>query len=277
MNQNEYAFEVQAEFTYEGEAKPALQTGLLRAEKGQCIVLCGPSGCGKTTLLRCLNQLIPQFYEGDLKGICRIDGQDLSGLSIGQTGQLAASVFQDPRSQFFTLNSTQEVAFGLENRGLSREQICKRVQEAFSVFHLEALMDRDVFSLSSGERQLIAILSAWAMDTNLFLLDEPTANLDGHAIRELTGLLEALKAQGKTLLISEHRLSYLRDLADEYWVLDHGTVCRKLSRAEMRGLSAGEREAMGLRIIDPAALRNRPKPAPEPKQPEFCAREIRFS
>ena len=115
MKETDCAFELQVNFTYEGEETPALETELLRAASGKCIVLCGSSGCGKTTLLRCLNQLIPQFYEGQLKGFCRIGCKDLADLSIGETGRLAASVFQDPRSQFFTLNSSAEVAFGLEN------------------------------------------------------------------------------------------------------------------------------------------------------------------
>ena len=82
------------------------------------MVLCGGSGCGKSTLLRCINGLIPQFYEGELKGFCRLNGQDTAGMRIGEIGELAASVFQDPRSQFFTVNSSNEVAFGLENHGL---------------------------------------------------------------------------------------------------------------------------------------------------------------
>ena len=277
MKQKEYAFELRAEFTYEGEDRPALKTELLQAAPGKCVVLCGASGCGKTTLLRCLNQLIPQFYEGELKGFCRIGGQELEGLSIGETGRLAASVFQDPRSQFFTLNSTQEAAFGLENMGLPGEKIRRRVREAFTGLGLEDLMDRDVFALSSGERQLVSIVAAYALDTDLFLLDEPTANLDYHAIEELARLLETLKSRGKTLLISEHRLYYLRDLADEYWVLDRGTLCRKFSRAEMLALSRAERENLGLRVTDLESLENGPKYLPEPGGPEFCARDIRFS
>ena len=277
MKETDCAFELQVNFTYEGEETPALETELLRAASGKCIVLCGSSGCGKTTLLRCLNQLIPQFYEGQLKGFCRIGGKNLADLSIGETGRLAASVFQDPRSQFFTLNSSAEVAFGLENMGFTGEEIRQKVQQAFSAFHLESLMDRDVFSLSSGERQLVAILAAWALDTDLFLMDEPTANLDCHAIQELSRLLEALKNQGKTLLISEHRLYYLRDLADEYWFLENGVLRRKFTREEMLALTQEEREVLGLRAINLDSLRNNAKSVPELQGPEFCAKDIHFS
>ena len=122
------------EFQYaEGKARVLRQTsGSVPA--GRCVVLCGGSGCGKSTLLRCINGLIPQFYEGELKGFCRLNGQDTAGLRIGEIGELAASVFQDPRSQFFTVNSSNEVAFGLENYGLPQEKIRRRVDEAFRVF-----------------------------------------------------------------------------------------------------------------------------------------------
>lgn len=194
------------EFQYAEEKTPVLRQTAGSIPKGRCVVVCGGSGCGKSTLLRCINGLIPQFYEGELKGYCHLAGKDTDGLSIGEIGELAASVFQDPRSQFFTVNSSNEVAFGLENHGLPQEKIQQKVDEAFRVFHLERLKDRNVYELSSGERQLISILSAWAMDTDIFLLDEPTANLDITAIQQLKKFLLTLKAQGKTFLLSEHRL-----------------------------------------------------------------------
>ena len=177
------------EFQYAEEKSPALRQVGGNIPKGRCVVLCGGSGCGKSTLLRCMNGLIPQFYEGELKGFCRLGERSIDGLSIGEIGELAASVFQDPRSQFFTVNSSNEVAFGLENHGLPQEKIRQRVSEAFKVFGLERLKDRRVYELSGGERQLISILSAWAMDTDIFLLDEPTANLDFAATQQLKTIL----------------------------------------------------------------------------------------
>ena len=194
------------EFQYAEEKQPTLQKVGGSIPAGRCVVLCGGSGCGKSTLLRCINGLIPQFYEGELKGFCRLNGQDTAGIRIGEIGELAASVFQDPRSQFFTVNSSNEVAFGLENHGLPQDKIRRRVDEAFRIFHLERLKDRNVYELSSGERQLISILSAWAMDTDIFLLDEPTANLDFAATQQLKEILLALKKQGKTLLRSKENI-----------------------------------------------------------------------
>lgn len=238
------------DFKYTDESAPALQRVNGSITQGRCVVLCGGSGCGKSTLLRCINGLIPQFYEGDLKGYYQLGGKDTDGLSIGEIGEIVASVFQDPRSQFFTVNSSNEVAFGLENHGMPQEKIRQRIDEAFKVFHLERLKDRNVYELSSGERQLISILSAWAMDTDIFLLDEPTANLDFAATQQLKTILLTLKKQGKTLLLSEHRLYYLSDIADEYWVMANGEIKEKYTAAEAKALSTEQLHALSLRTLD---------------------------
>ena len=255
------------EFQYAEESAPALRKVGGSIPAGRCVVLCGGSGCGKSTLLRCLNGLIPQFYEGELKGFCRLNGHDAAGMSIGEIGELAASVFQDPRSQFFTVNSSNEVAFGLENHGLPQERIRQRADEAFRVFHLEHLKNRNVYELSSGERQLISILSAWAMDTDIFLLDEPTANLDFAATQQLKEILLALKRQGKTLLLSEHRLYYLADIADEYWVMASGEIKEKYTAEEAKALSAEQRKALSLRTLDLAGIAVPEKPQPPEAAP----------
>ncbi|MCM1224551.1 MAG: ATP-binding cassette domain-containing protein [Lachnospiraceae bacterium] len=255
MAENTPIVDFEFTFTYEGETRPALHAAGGSIERGKCVVLCGGSGCGKSTLLRCINHLIPQFYEGELKGYCRINGEDTEGMTAGAAGRIAASVFQDPRSHFFTVNSSSEVAFGLENHGLPQAEIRRRVDEAFRSFGLERLKDRDVYELSSGERQLVAVISAWAMDTELFLLDEPTANLDFAAIGGLRELLLKLKAQGKTLVLSEHRLHYLGGVADEYWIMAGGRIQQRLTAGEMESLSEEERIRYMLRASDLKKIR----------------------
>ena len=185
-----------------------------------------------------------------MTGFCRLAGHGTADLSIGEIGELVASVFQDPRSQFFTVNSSNEVAFGLENHGLPQEEIRNRVDEAFRTFHLEHLKNRNVYELSSGERQLISILSAWAMDTDIFLLDEPTANLDFAATQQLKNILLKLKKQGKTLLLSEHRLYYLADIADEYWIMANGEIKHKYTAGKTKALSLGQLHTLCLRTLD---------------------------
>ena len=273
-------------FQYAEEQRAALQQVSGAVAKGRCVVLCGSSGCGKSTLLRCVNGLIPQFYEGERKGFCRLAGQENADLSIGEIGELAASVFQDPRSQFFTVNSSGEVAFGLENHGVPQEKIRRRVDEAFRVFHLEHLQDRNVYELSSGERQLISILAAWTMDTEIFLLDEPTANLDFAATRQLREILLALKQQGKTLLLSEHRLYYLTGVADEFWVMEHGRIRGRYTAEEVADFTQAQLQGLFLRTLDlgkivvPEAVRAAETEAQsqEAKEPVMLAAEdLRFA
>lgn len=254
MGKYEKIIDVELDFCYEGEKVPALKGIRGCIAPGKCIVLCGSSGCGKSTMLRCINRLIPQFYEGEMKGFVHVNGQNVDALSIGEMGEIVSSVFQDPRSQFFTMNSSTEVAFGMENYGVSGEAMTRRVEEAFQQFQLEKLKDRKVFELSSGERQLVAILSAWALNTDIFLLDEPTANLDHAAIHKLGEILLSLKQQGKTLLINEHRLYYLSGIADEYWFMEKGEITRRFTAKEMQGLTEDELCEIGLRTTDQARI-----------------------
>ena len=266
------------EFQYAEEKQPALQKIGGSIPAGRCVVLCGGSGCGKSTLLRCINGLIPQFYEVELKGFCLLNGQDIAGMRIGEIGELAASVFQDPRNQFFTVNSSNEVAFGLENHGLPQGEIRRRVDDAFRIFHLERLKDCSVYELSGGERQLISILSAWAMDTDIFLLDEPTANLDFSATRQLRKILLALKQQCKTLLLSEYRLYYLTDIADEYCVTADGEIKGKYTAAKAKAFSAEQRQAFSLRTLDLAEITVPEKePLPKTAPTALDVSDVRYS
>ena len=266
------------EFQYAEENAPTLRQVDGHVPKGHCIVLCGGSGCGKSTLLRCINGLIPQFYEGEIKGFCRLNGKDTDGLSIGEIGELTASVFQDPRSQFFTVNSSNEVAFGLENHGLPQKEIVEHVDKAFRTFHLEHLKDRNVYELSSGERQLISILSAWAMNTDIFLLDEPTANLDFAATQQLKEILLALKNQGKTMLLSEHRLYYLADIADEYWVMENGTIKEKYTAQEAMSFSEEQLQTLSLRTLDLERIAVSEKTLPPENAPQVLSvSDIRYT
>ncbi|XVG95678.1 ATP-binding cassette domain-containing protein [Eubacteriales bacterium KG125] len=249
-DRSEDILDFKIDFAYEGKKEKTLDNVKGTISKGQCVVLCGESGCGKSTLLRCLNHLIPEFYEGVFKGCILVNGQNIEKKNIGEVGELVSSVFQDPRSQFFTMESETEISFGLENKGISHETIRKRTQDAFSKFGLEYLKNREVFKLSSGERQLIAIMAAWAMDTDIILLDEPTANLDYLAIEKLKNILLLLKEDGKTLIISEHRLYYLKELADEYWLIKNGSFYEKYDKDDFKIFSKDELNNLCLRVTD---------------------------
>ncbi|MEM5780799.1 MAG: ABC transporter ATP-binding protein, partial [Lawsonibacter sp.] len=201
-------------FQYLNADSGSLRDVSLRVERGECVLLCGQSGCGKTTLTRLVNGLIPHYYDGELSGEASVGGMDVKNAELYETARLVGSVFQNPRSQFFCVDTTGEIAFGCENLGLPPEEIDRRVDCAARELCATDLLGRSIFHLSGGEKQKIACASVSAMEPEVFVLDEPTSNLDIDAIENLKETLRLWKAQGKTILIAEHRLYWLRDLCD---------------------------------------------------------------
>ena len=222
----------------------------LTVNDGECVLLCGKSGCGKSTLTRLVNGLVPHFYPGKLTGEVLLDGSDISKMPIYETASFVGSVFQNPRTQFFNVDTDSEIAFGVENQALPREQIGEKVEAATKDLEIENLRGRNIFSLSGGEKQKIAFASVYAMNPSVYLLDEPSSNLDMETVAELRTHLKRLKAKGKTILIVEHRLYYLMGIADRIIVFDEGQIKKVYSAKEFLTLTDEERNLMGLRTTD---------------------------
>lgn len=216
-------------------------------EDGSFVLLCGNSGCGKTTLTRLFNGLIPHYYDGELSGNVLVDGVEYKDFTLFDISGKVGSVFQNPRAQFFNVDTNSELAFAPENHGWKKQDILKRVAEVVEQLNLNNLLDRSIFSLSGGEKQKIACGSATAINPEIYVFDEPSSNLDSTAIAELRALLKILKENGKTIIIAEHRLYYLYDLVDKVFYLKDGEIKGDYTGQEFRAMSYFEREELGLR------------------------------
>ncbi len=217
---------------------------------GEVVVLCGESGCGKTTVTRLINGLAPHFYPGQIEGTVYVGDTCVSTEPLSVTSTLVGSVFQNPKSQFFNVDTTGELVFGCENQGMPREEMRRRLEKTREDMKVDALMDRNIFELSGGEKQQIACGSVYTADPDVYVMDEPSSNLDKKAIRRLHDVLVKIKERGRTIVVSEHRLHYLMDIADRFIYLEDGIVTREFTADEMRAMSDKELSKLGLRCTD---------------------------
>lgn len=227
----------------------------LEIQDGEFVLICGESGCGKTTMTKLINGLIPHFVRDvSVDGTITVCGKNVAEMPMYEIAELVGSVFQNPKTQFFYTNSNAEMAFGLENRGVEPEYIRKRIKNTINELDIEKLEDRDVFSMSGGEKQLLAFASVYVMNPQIYVLDEPSANLDIAAMEKLSERMKVIKEKGHTVVVAEHRLAWIQKFADRIIYMKEGRIEQEFASDEFKALSDLKRKQMGLRSIVPAQI-----------------------
>lgn len=237
-------------FQYLHTESPFLKDIDLRVKEGECILICGSSGSGKSTFARLLNGVSPNYTEGELRGELNVFGLKAGESSIEDYVPIVASVFQNPKTQHFTVNTTSELAFPLENMGLNPEDILKEIKEKSQAFKTSHLLDRNMFKLSGGQKQQIAFVSANMTDPKLLILDEVTSNLDQDAIGRIHDMIKELKKKATTIIIFEHRLAWAKDLVDRYIMFEEGQIKGEWTNEEFNKMSNDQLNKLGLRSND---------------------------
>lgn len=253
-------------FTYENAINGAAVLDLhAHIPKGQVVLLCGESGSGKTTFGRMVNGLIPSYYEGQLDGSVMINGKDTREVKLYELAPYVGSVFQNPKSQFYTLQTDTEIVFSCENMGMEKADILARFDRVVESLHIEDLIGRSLFALSGGEKQKIACAAAGALLPDIFVLDEPSSNLDIKTIQDLRSILLSWKAEGKTIIIVEHRLAWLQGVVDRVLFFQTGRIAQDLEAEAFWRKPTEELHSIGLR----ASVEFAPNCAIEPSAADY--------
>jgi energy-coupling factor transport system ATP-binding protein len=210
---------------YHTREEPTLKNISLSADQGEIVLIAGTSGSGKTTLLRCINGLIPRSYQAELEGEILFGGENFSGKPLSEISQIVGTVLQDPERQILGAFVKNEVAFGLENQAVPREEMKAEIDRTLSRLKISHLKEKETFSLSGGEKQKVALAGVLVMKPSILALDEPLASLDPTSAREALQMIRSLADQGKTILIIEHRVEDVLSLdPDQVLLLEEGEI-----------------------------------------------------
>jgi energy-coupling factor transport system ATP-binding protein len=234
-------------FRYPDSPRKAVVDFDLAVPEGEVVVLAGPSGCGKSTLLRAVNGLIPHMYSGEYAGTVRVGGTNVKESSMRDLAQKVGFLFQNPENQIFMFTVERDIAFGLENLGVPRQEMRMRVDESMRLLDIGELALRAPHELSDGQKQRVALAGVLAMRPRLVILDEPTSLLDPRTAAELVDLVARLRRElGTTFVVVEHRLDLLVKVADRIVVMNEGR--KALDGTPEEVLFGDDAEAYGVSV-----------------------------
>lgn len=213
-------------YQYPLEDKDVIRDLTLTLEKGRVYGLIGANESGKTTLCNIIRGFIPELYKGKLTGEVRIKGRRVDEYAAGELATIVGYSFQNPFTQISGVKDTvyEELAYGMENIGVPREEMVRRVEELVHIFHLEELVRNNPFELSGGQKQRVALASMLALDPELVILDEPTSQLDPQSTEDIFDIIRMLKEQGKTILLIEHKVDLIAEYCDDILLMHQGQL-----------------------------------------------------
>ena len=213
-------------FKYELQQEKTIKNLDLYVQQGEFIGIIGKNGSGKTTLCNIIRGIIPDFVQGEISGDIIIDNKNIDDIERGEMAELVGFVFQNPFSQISGIKKTvfEEIAYGLENLGVPREEIKQRVTDVIKLLKIEDLQDKNPNELSGGQSQRVAIASIIVMNPKVLIFDEPTSQLDPLGTEEIFDILKLLKSQNKTIILVEHKIDLIAEYADRVVVMDDGEI-----------------------------------------------------
>ena len=213
-------------YKYPLEEKQALKNINIEIKKGEFWSVIGKNGSGKTTFCNMLRRFVPDFYKGELTGKITLEDKELKDYSQKELVQKIGFVFQNPFTQISGVKDTvfEEIAYGLENLGLDKEEIISRVEKILKLLEIEKLRDRNPYDLSGGQKQRVALASIIAMDPDILVIDEPTSQLDPKGTEGIFKIINLMANEGKTIILVEHKLELIAEYAQNILVLDEGEI-----------------------------------------------------
>lgn len=250
-------------FKYELQEEKTIKNLDLYVKQGEFVGIIGKNGSGKTTLCNIIRGIIPDFVQGQISGSISIDNKNINDIERGEMAELVGFVFQNPFSQISGIKKTvfEEIAYGLENLGVPREEIRQRVTDVIKLLKIEDLQDKNPNELSGGQSQRVAIASIIVMNPKVLIFDEPTSQLDPLGTEEIFDILKLLKSQNKTIILVEHKIDLIAEYADRVVVMDDGEIIFNGETHEVLSNDKIEQHNVSMPIVSKLAYKlNEEKP-----------------